>query len=92
MKFDRNNVFNDKLDFLEKVSRGYHPTHVRFIVLLVMFFLRKPMNLMDDFISQFHATCIDPWLRQQGTCPVCKFRVASGWRENGRGIDATFMV
>ncbi|TKY67371.1 E3 ubiquitin-protein ligase SDIR1 [Spatholobus suberectus] len=29
-------------------------------------------------LHQFHANCIDPWLRQQGTCPVCKFRIGSG--------------
>lgn len=26
-------------------------------------------------VHQFHAACIDQWLKQQATCPVCKFRI-----------------
>ncbi|KAL5099017.1 hypothetical protein RYX36_003344 [Vicia faba] len=43
------------------------------------------------YLHQFHANGTDPWSRQQGTCPVCKFRAGSGWNDGGHD-DITDMV
>ncbi|RHN61003.1 putative transcription factor C2H2 family [Medicago truncatula] len=33
-------------------------------------------------LHQFHASCIDQWLRRKRTCPVCKFKIGAGWLSN----------
>ncbi|KAH0463653.1 hypothetical protein IEQ34_008235 [Dendrobium chrysotoxum] len=35
----------------------------------------QPLRLLPDCGHLFHAVCLDPWLLQHGTCPLCRSSV-----------------
>jgi hypothetical protein len=41
---------------------------------------------------QFHSMCIDQWLKQQATCPVCKFRLGTSQPQAPNASGATYTV
>ncbi|KAH0455884.1 hypothetical protein IEQ34_015916 [Dendrobium chrysotoxum] len=38
----------------------------------------EPLRLLPDCGHLFHAICIDQWLQQHTTCPVCRSLVMAG--------------
>ncbi|KAH0454661.1 hypothetical protein IEQ34_016585 [Dendrobium chrysotoxum] len=38
----------------------------------------KTLRLLSECGHLFHAMCVDPWLRQQWTCPMCRSSVIYG--------------
>lgn len=68
---------------------------LKYIWLLMLMCLRHhhKISYLTSCFWQFHVNCIDPWLRQQGTCPICKHQVSDGWHGAGNGeVDASYMV
>jgi len=43
-------------------------------------------------VHQFHSMCIDQWLKQQATCPVCKFRLGTSQPQAPNTSGATYTV
>lgn len=44
------------------------------VVCLEVFREEEAVRILPCF-HQFHRTCIDPWLRQQAKCPICKAHI-----------------
>ena len=42
-------------------------------------------TIMDfsTFSHEFHKSCIDPWLYEKGTCPMCKLNIVGDQEEVG---------
>jgi hypothetical protein len=45
-------------------------------ICLVKLELEEKIRMLPCF-HHFHPECIDPWLRQNGTCPICKIHISN---------------
>lgn len=61
-----------KLHYFEILHTESHPTTIHKVNHKVFF---KHIHVCNILLSEFHINCLEPWLDDKQSCPVCRRQI-----------------